>query len=263
MLVFFCGCQQSSLSGKGGVVSLSPSTSEILGLYFTEVKISGRTSACNYPKAVTNAPIVCSVKPDFEGIAQLKPKHILLEKQLFSIKDLNGLKPIAPVFIFDSSCFKNYIYSLEELPSIVGPADKMMPSVPGQSTNLAAYIERLKGLMIPRKSKKGLKVGVILDMGSQSNYFFAGTKSFLGEIIRVLGYETIGPNSMKFESIDIESILNWKLDYAVTTNDSKFLEKDPRLKIKKIIKVEKDLLLRMGGRVDLLIQKLEQSLKEF
>jgi iron complex transport system substrate-binding protein len=100
----------------------------------------------------------------------------------------------------------------------------------------------------------------------------AGTGSFVADIVRKVGGEPVGPSGTLFVKANPETLVTLNPD-VIIVNGSKgdvagavALSKDPRLQSVKAIKngriraIESDVLLRRGGRVDLLISGIMRAL---
>src|SRR5271165_637676 len=71
------------------VISLSPSTSELIGQYGSYNDMVGHSAADNFPTyAAGHGEIVVTTKPLYEKIAALKPDLILYDSALFSDQEI-------------------------------------------------------------------------------------------------------------------------------------------------------------------------------
>lgn len=256
------GCQpKENLGGKDParsykkVISLSPSTSELIGNYALDPTIlKGRTQACNYPPALLNVPVVCSVKPDYEAVARANPDLIVYDATLFNPADIEKLKQAAPnadLLEFKANSVDEYIDSVFRLGAAVE-----------SSSRFSEYVDK-----VYTKSRIGMsetldpkpKMAVLLAEGGE--YMVAGTKSFWGDVITKSGGEAIGPDSSKFETMPIEALVQGNPDIIIVADDGSRVQADPRLKTvsairgKSIEAIPGDVLLRAGMRVDKLIEK--------
>ena len=220
---------------------------------------TGRTSACDWPISVTNTRVVADVKPDYEKIAEVKPDLIMVDKQLYSEADLAKIKTLgAQVFEWDPKSLDEYKKELVNLALLMG----------GEN-NVSSYMDRI-GVAVDaakaRAPQKKSTVSVILPDAS-GKHLWLGTESFQGEEIRAAQLDLIGPKGDKFVSLDAEALLRADPDYILiaSTKPDEFL-KDVRFAQLKAIKDNKafglnpDLVLRRGGRVDILIENLSKKM---
>lgn len=245
-ILFLIGCVKKDFcSDKNNIVSLSPNTSEIIKFFFPQVNLVGRTKSCDYPEFVKKIKVVCNIKPDIELLYALQPKKIFLEQELFQERELSELKKIAPLFLFQSKDLQSYLYSLKTIDTELG-----------ESILLKQYIQKLKKPICLKSYKKFI---FLLDGGPKSNYFIAGKQSFLADILKISGYECIGPDGNNFKPIDFETLIKYSFDGIITGNKSIFIAQDPRLQKKVVIKIPDDLLFRAGARVDKLVDLLQKE----
>lgn len=237
------------------VISLSPSTTEFIGQYALNPTIlKGRTQACNYPPNMLNVPAVCSVKPDYERIASMKPDLIVYDAALFSPSDIDKLKQAAPgatILEFKANSIDEYIDSAYRLGVAVESASRFSEYLD------KVYAKSRVGRSNPPDPKP--KFAVILAGGGE--YMVAGTEGFLADAIRSAGAEPVGPKSTKFETMPVEALIEANPDLIVVADDASPILKDPRLASIRAIKdkavevLKGDVLLRAGVRVDKMIEK--------
>jgi iron complex transport system substrate-binding protein len=239
------------------VVSLSPSTTELIGSYAMDPGVlKGRTQACNYPTTVLNIPVVCSVKPDYERIAGMKPDLIVYDDTLFSQADIEKLKQVSgDVFLFPmkSKTVDEYIDSVYKLGALLESSSRFSEYVD------KVYAKSRVGRSNPPNPQP--KVEVLIG-GGNTEFMAAGTDGFLGDVIRSSGGEPLGPKSVKFETVSIEALVQANPDLILTNEDVNTILKDPRLatvsavKAKAVYAINADILLRAGARVEKLIEKV-------
>lgn len=254
------------------VVSLSPSTSELLGIYLPVGVLIGRTSSCNYPGNVTSAAVVGDVKPNYEKIAALKPDLVFYDASLYNEQEVQKIRSLGvDVFPLDVDSLDRFFLYLDALGSRID-----------QPMKVAEYSDKVfnaRKIAQSAPPNPRPKVAVMLTGGG---YMIGGTKGFLADCIRAAGGEPVGPESNKFEPANLEALISWNPDVIVVgaapenmvTDSSGMTDDDPteadavlkdaRLKpIKAIQKgaiaaINQDVLLRAGSRVDKLISNLYQ-----
>jgi iron complex transport system substrate-binding protein len=277
--LLLAGCQPkiTSVGGKTYsppqyVVSLSPSTTEILATNGNNGQLRGRTQYCNYPSYITTSPeikVYGAVKPDYEKITGDKPSLIVYEKALYSDAEVAKLKSLGiQVFEFHSKTIDEYITQLKEFGDVLGSA-----------LTMSSYVDKINSerrLAITRAPANHPKIAAV--SGSMIN----GTKTFLSEVIRTAGGEPAGPDADRFVQMNPEALIQSNPDIIFLTVDiapfaqdkpkqtkisleavNKFLA-DARYKGIKAVKtravfpVDADVMLRQGTRVDALIAGVSQ-----
>lgn len=272
LLFLALGCQQGDGNGPlkirkvtyRSIVSLSPSTSEILGQPFG-VTLAGRSAADNYPENVMlNVPVVGGVKPDCERLTQMHPDLIVYDRSLYNEEDERKLKQTgASVYAMDAHTLADFRMQLFELASLIG-----------QETRAQDYMGRIKEELNNAKATPPSptpKVAVLIPGTSGSN-MIAGTESFDADVVRSVGGEPVGPKGTKFVNVNPEALIALDPDKIIVsgkaTDHAGFdaFIKDPRFQVLKAVKsgnvtvIDSDVLLREGSRVDLLVKAIYRAI---
>ena len=261
------------------VLSLSPSTTEILGT-FAPAKLRGRTEACNWPLGIPpGVPVVAGVKPYLERIAALKPPAdmALYDASLFRKEELSKLEQLKiKLYGFSADTIDGFVKELSALSAMLG-----------FETQASEYVDKIiaaRSAALASAPKPPLKVAII-NFG-----YIAGKNSFYADVIRAAGGEPVGPDSNKFEKLNAEALVAMNPQVIVDVNDEAFAEfekiatsdsertkrqqkaiinvvrpdllNDPRFKTLDAIKNRRiasgrpDIVLRRGSRVDIFIADL-------
>jgi iron complex transport system substrate-binding protein len=277
--LLLAGCQPEvvALGGKeysppAYVVSLSPSTTEVVASNGNTGQLRGRTKYCNYPPYLSKLPEVRTygaVKPDYEKLAGDKPNLIVYEKSLYSDAEIAKIKSLGiPVFEFHSNTLDEFILQLKELGDTLN-----------SPLNMSQYIDRINAerrLAASKAPKIAPKVAAL--SGSMMN----GTKTFVADVIRVSGGEPVGPDVNRFVELNPEALIQADPDIILLSVDIAALSEnrdkqsqvataavekfraDPRFKGLKAVKdntvfpVDGDVMLRQGARVEYLITAISQ-----
>ncbi len=270
--VFLMGCQSPSTSRLKSsekifpikIVSLSPSTTEILALYSGPKFLKGRTQSCNYPEWVKNIPVVAFIKPNYEKLAEIAPTHILYDAHLYSPYDIQRLHTIGakliPVHPLNLEDFFLLLKKIQiELPQVFsaeGYIHKMQSSLDDDSDP-------------PHTHSPLIKVALLYEDGLYREYYMAGTQTFQADLLKKLGCKVVGPHSCRFKKISMESLISLNPDLIFTVKEPSAIIQDPCLKSihavqqKQVYQVSPDLLHRVGGRVDQLIALFKHSLNRY
>jgi len=274
--LFGCNHDQGQIVGgfahppmRKAVISLAPSTTELVASYAGSTVLVGRTQSCDYPKTVLQVPVVADVKPNYEAIAAAKPGTIVYDPALYSAADIQTLKDkeakdIAYIEI-KGDTIDQFVDSLYAL-------GKALHS----ESAVSDYVDLILGA---RSSAAGdplpssVKVAIVLP-GSAGAYMMAGLSSFQADCLKAAGATPIGPDGNLFVSVSPEKIVEMNPDMIVLASSKDAAPKaveamlaDPRLKPvkaiqgKKIIVMDEEVVERRGGRVDKLIDAMHRRLK--
>lgn len=259
--LLLAGCQETvPIGGKPRtkryqkVISLSPSTTEIIGINFGPPIFAGRTEACNYP-TVAKVPIVAGVKPNYEMIAKIKPDLVVYDKSLYSEADIAKIKQISGADIFELSADTidqqlDFMYRL-------GSSTGTEVGISEYADKVLAARDRARGVAPSPKPRVAV---LMADAGSE--YMGAGTGSFQADVVNASGGDPIGPEGNRFVPVNVEMLVSLNPDVIIVSGDPEVVLKDQRLastnaiKNKRVARVNPDVLLRAGYRVDQLIRSL-------
>jgi iron complex transport system substrate-binding protein len=237
------------------IVSLSPSTTELVALLNQESRLMGRTASCNRPDTVRDRLIVANPTPNIELILSLQPDLVVADGHLFkeespSIKKLmeNGVT-VELLSINGLEDWKNEVMRLGNLFMEQSKASK--------------EIDRLNAEL----GKPGLspKPKVLVVTGGAQPYI-AGTRSFQADVVKHAGGEPIGPDADEFVSTNLEQVAAWNPDIVFVTEDPSVYAANPIWsatqagKTRGIININADFLLRPGARVTDLIGAMRNEM---
>lgn len=261
------GCQpQERVGGKpnpvkiNSFVSLSPSATEVVpGILFSPL-LKGRTESCDYPAYVTRAPVVMKgVKPNYDMIASIKPDLVLYDPSLFSEEDIAKLEQMKlRTMPIGGDTLEDYYKSLYRVAALLN----------GEIV-IQEYIDKIRaarGVALASATEPKQKVAIMIS-GDRGDHMIAGTKSFVADAVRAAGGDVVGPDSNKFETLSVESLLGWAPNVVFVSGKAESILDDPRLKSlpavqkKTVASVNSSVLLRRGGRVDKLIESLGRFLR--
>ncbi len=278
LLVFGCDAPPVTQGGKmratplKAVVSLSPSTTELVGSFNYSGVLKGRTAADDFPVIAKSIPIVASVKPDYEKIAQIKPDLVVYDADLYNEQDVEKIKGMGfKTFVIDAKTVEAFVEQLY----LLGAEIESETSANTYADKVLAARNSALGDAIEPKPK----VAVVL-AGDGAEHYIAGTQGFLADVVKSAGGEPVGPASDKFvalspeafiannpdmivvafprvENKDDESRANALKRVNIILNDKRFANVSAVQK-KRIVPIDEDVLTRRGYRVDKLIDELHK-----
>ena len=268
LVVAGCSAKAQQIGGvprsgeKPRIVSLSPSTSEIVATSFDSGMLVGRTASDDYPPNLTSIPIVASVKPDFEKIKGTGANTVVYDADLYSADDVKRIEGMgAKAFSFKDHTVKGFEREVYELSAILG-----------SETNASGYVDRIERERASAEGERPAQtpnVAVVLGGGD----YVAGTESFLADVVRIGGGKLVGPASGKFEAMSPEALVAARPDLIVLATSKASGAKDvaalsanpafassPAVRDKRIVPLDSNVVVRRGGRVDKLIQSVHKAI---
>jgi ABC-type Fe3+-hydroxamate transport system substrate-binding protein len=264
------GCVQSETAIVGGkvreknytsVVSLSPSTTELYSRVGLIKYFKGWTSSDNYPLGWSRSVdvVVDGTTPDFEKIVNYNVDLVLYDVDLYGddvVQKLNDIGcELMPMEIRTIDQLEVFLYKLA--------------AKTGGESDASAYIDEIYAAREKSLSSMGdlefPTVAVLIgDPGAQ--YMAVGTGSFLAEVVGASGGKLVGPDSVRFETVSYEQLINLNPEVIITTMgtgerilaDEKLAPIEAQIE-RRVYDVDGDVLLRTGSRVHTLIEGLNQA----
>lgn len=241
------------------MVSLAPSTTEIVELTQTNMRLVGKTDMDKSPMTRMVPVVVHNTKPDYEAILKANPGIILYDSSLYSDLDTERLKSSGAELIdFNASNFKEFEDSIWKLTSRIG----------GEAW-VSEYIDRIYVAREKYSPALESNVKVMAVMGGSGEYMAAGTKGLLADIMGFSGGVPVGPDSGKFETIGAEQIVALAPEIIFSPGQAAQIMKDPRLqsvpavKGRRVYDVNENYLLRYGQRIHDLIGAMGDQITRY
>jgi iron complex transport system substrate-binding protein len=275
LVLVLAGCQRNVTVGGVprekefiNIISLSPSATEIALNNGLTQKLKGRTQSCDFPMTASRVPVIASLKPDYERIAEITPDLVIFDSQLYGPDELKKIEGIgATTFAFKANTLDEFITELFTFGALTGV-----------ETSISSYVDRImqqKSTSLGDPINPKPKVAVMLP-GVGFEHMIAGTDGFVADIVRTSGGEPVGPKSDKFERLNAESLVSQNPDIIVlglpeddlaeADKMARAVLNDPRLasiaaiRGKRITPLNTDIVVRRGGRVDRFIENLHKKL---
>jgi iron complex transport system substrate-binding protein len=254
------------------IVSLSPSTTEVLALNGGSNWMMGRTESCNFPPFVVKLPVVMSgTKPDYEKIAKL-------------LESPDGKKREVDLFVYDPSLFnetdvaamaqnsrlKPFALDGDTVDAYIGKLRELSALYTGE-TFMSAYIDKIvaarNGSQADPVTPKPT-VALILP-GEGSEHMIACKDSFFADELRAATGEPVGPPGKNFVVLNPESLIQINPDIIITAGDSAPFVDDSRfqnlsaVKNNRVAGAAQDAMVRRGSRVPEVINQIHNTMAEF
>lgn len=235
------------------IISLSPTTTEILGSLLLDNVLVGKTSSCNYPPGIAGAIVVQGTKPNYEMIVNLKPDLIIYDAKLYAAADIDKLK------VTGARLYRMDVNSLNDLQEFL----LKFGSETGEATMASKTADEIYAAAeAARAAATGPKVRVAVVTGGGSSLYAAGKGSFLADVVKACGGEIVGPDGQKFAQVPVEQFIKEDPEMILTADAPGQLFADPRLSTvtavrkKRVFSVKPDILLRTTARIKGLIANL-------
>jgi len=252
-------------------ISLSPSTTEILGTNGVYGTLKGRTASCDYPPSVKSLEIYAYTKPDYEKLRAAQPDLVAYDASLYSPAEIAKLKETVGA----DKLFEFHAQTIDEFETELRDLGRIITS----PMSISTYIDKINMERATARSKPPAKPPKV---AAFSGTLINGTKGFLADVIRASGGEPVGPDVNRFVANNPETLIQMNPDIILLGVDfNQFGPKkeqrmaagqkaidgftaDPRFKAikavasKDVYPVDASVLLRQGGRVDQLINALSK-----
>lgn len=249
------------------IISLAPSTTEILFALGLDRQILGVSSFCNYPaQANSKEKVGTFSQPNIEKIISLKPDIIFCTglEQALTIEELKRLK--LKVFVSDPATIAELFKSIKDIAKITAKEKEADALIKGMKLKIEEVVSKVKS--IPREKKQKVFIEIWDDP-----LMTAGKGSFIDELISLAGGQNLAfDTSRPYSYFSPEQAIKRNPDCIILTYMSQKKTTDSvkqRLGWQNIAAVRNsriyndipsDLLLRPGPRVADGLQELHKKL---
>lgn len=249
------------------IVSLTPSTTEILFALGVEDRVVGVTDACDYPPEANSKSHVCSwFDPDMDRITDLKPDIVIgletAHHRLGPILKKNTIRLVLlnPVTVADA------LVDMISLGTLLGIPEASESLVEGLKHRMEKLAEQVKQI----QPEERLTVSRVLDINGE-NLIVAGPKSFQYDVIKKAGGINVTTAiNEAYPTVSFQSFKTWDPDmiFLCGTDHSYIsrLEADPLWQLltavrnRKIHLFDCGLTCRTGPRIVDMAELLFQTL---
>lgn len=248
------GTQITLTKEPNRIVSLAPSTTEILGALGVTDKIVGRTKYCNYPETVETVESVGGTSdPNIETIVALTPDLVVASTHV-SDEVINKLREVnIPVaFLNEQENFEGTYSAIENIGLLVGHSNEAKAVVEEMKQKIDTTIQKVAAL-----GEEALRPRVYYAVWYGDSDSTAGGDTFIGEMIELAGGDNIAKD-IEGWSISKEKIVEGDPDMIIVPSGNGLKEalmttdfyKDLRaVKEGHIYEVDQDMISRQGPRI--------------
>jgi len=189
------------------IVSLAPSTTEILFALGAGEKVVGVTDYDDYPEEVKKLPKVGGFKgPNMEAIAAQNP-DIVFASSLSGKSSMEALENLGiPVVVLEAKGIQEIYKSIEILGRITGTAAEGEKLFNEMKSKLDTIKEKVSGLSKP-------KVFYIVDLNGN---YTAGKGTFIDELINLAGGLNVAGEAEGWVQYSVEKIVEQNPDIIIT-----------------------------------------------
>lgn len=236
------------------IVSLAPSTTEILYFLGVEGNIVGRTDYCTYPETINDvASVGGTSNPNIEAIVALQPDLVVAsthvsEEVIGKLREVN----IPVAFLNEQESFEGTYSAIKNIGELVGETENAEKVVEEMKAKIDGTIEKIKAVSEGKEKPK-----VYYTIGFGESDFTAGGDTFIGEIINLAGGINIAQDVSGW-SISKEQIAEADPDLIIMPSGRNMVEdikqadfyKDLRaVKEGKLYEISEDMISRQGPRL--------------
>jgi iron complex transport system substrate-binding protein len=186
------------------IVTLGPSVTETVVALGAADRLVGRSKFCTYPPEIQKVPDMGGITdPSLELLLATQPELVIslgfLPERTAQTLEQSGI----PVALFDFSTWPQVIESIESINTLLQAQEP--PST--LRTTLACLLPEMGQRVFESRGERKLKTLVTLD---PDHIYSAGGKSYLGEILRVLGTENAADQATSdWPELSRESVLQF------------------------------------------------------
>lgn len=195
------------------IVSMAPSTTEILFALGLGDKVVGVTRYCDYPEAAKNiAKIGGYVDPSYEAIVAFKPDMvILLTSHRDAERELAKLK--IPTLTIPHETVSGIHEAIREIGDACGVVDKAAAILDSLEKQTGIVREAVKDRPKPRVL---VCIGRDTESGQLAGMYFAGRNGFYDEIIEMAGGENAYQDTaVAYPQLSAEGVIQLNPDVIV------------------------------------------------
>ncbi|OHD55525.1 MAG: hypothetical protein A2Y33_00780 [Spirochaetes bacterium GWF1_51_8] len=231
------------------IVSLAPSLTEMLSYIGEGDRLAGVTTFCDYPPEVTNLPKVGGLSDfDIESVVSLKPDLVLAAwsgnpKDKVERLESLGIK----VMVFSENTAADILSNISILAGVFGKDPTL-------------YLDPLKARFAGVVQNDIPPTALVVI--SIKPIFSVSTQTFIGDILRLAGYENSVKSPVAYPMLSDELLASLDPDYIFAADDFKgeqayFDTLIHSLKLKsKVYYIDTDILSRPGPRIADILETL-------
>lgn len=220
-MLFVSACQNTetqqqakqSVPNYQRIISLSPSTTEILFALGLSDKVIGVTRYCNYPPEARDKEKVGGyLDPNYEAIALLKPDVVIILPEHENVKEYLDQLSIHH-FTVNNKTIADILLSIQKIGNLTNTGAKADSLVNSIQNEIDAISIKTKNLLKP---KVMICIGRHSEADNIEDAYFAGRKTFYDQLIETAGgVNAIDKPDIAYPMISAEGIIACNPDIIV------------------------------------------------
>lgn len=257
----FSGASVTITKKPERIISVVPSTTEILYALGLGDKLVGVSDFDDYPEDVKSKPKVGGFSnPNLEKIISLKPDVIFVGTP-FGKENAEKLKSMGiTVILAEAKSFDQIYDSIDLIGKVTGTEEKARELI----ESMKAKIEEIRNKV---KDKEKPRVYFVVSLG-KSNWT-AGKGTFIDEVINLAGGENVAADVDGWAEYSIEKIVEKNPQIIITTNHGASIEdikkaegykKTDAVKNNRVFMVDENTVVRPSNRIVLGIEEVAKVL---
>jgi iron complex transport system substrate-binding protein len=234
------------------IVSLAPSTTEILFAIGAGERVVGVTSYCDFPpEAREKAPVGDTLKPNVETIVALRADLVIISTASQVEASFRKLEELGiPVFVTNPRNIDGVVASIDKLGELIGSQDR--------ARRLSEEL-RSKILAVEDRVADAHRPSVLVILGTEP-LITVGARSFINDLINRAGASSISAEEdADYPQYSIETVIAKQPEIILLQTGGNELtarlQQTPAARTNRVYHIDDDLLLRPGPRI---IDGLEQ-----
>jgi len=195
----------ASDDGPRRIISMTPSTTEVIFALGLGDRLVGRSRFCDYPPEALDVPEVGGfLDPNYEAIAALKPDRVLLipshDEHRQRLEQLG-----IPSTVISQTSLEDILASIRTIGEMCNASDRADALIASIETRIASVRERVEDRSRPR-----VLLSVGRDVGAQQieQVYAVGRGTFLDDLLDIAGAENIATEgAAEYPSFTAEAII--------------------------------------------------------
>ncbi len=214
------------------IISLAPSTTEILFALSLGDKVIGVSEFCNYPaQAKTKLKLGGLLNPNYEAIVAAKPDLVIVFEEMLKPEDkfaALGIKTLA----VKHSTIDDILDSIVLIGQNCGKAERAKTMVSELETKIQTIKNRCTNQLHP---KVLISVGHNLSQNpnkAPNNIYIAGNEGFYSEMIKIADGQNAYTGNIAFPAVGYESVISMNPEIIIDIVSVEQNHLDPEIIIK-------------------------------
>lgn len=241
-------------------ISLAPSVTETIFAAGAGDRLVGVTTYCNYPEAAKSVEKVGDTQtPNIERIIALKPQVVFVStaSQLEAFAETLERQNVS-VYVTNAADLRGVLRNIRAFGTIFGTEQIAEAAATDIERRTVAVEGRIRGALRPR----------VFVQISEEPLFTVGSGSFLTEIVRIAGGESVTKDvATAYPKLSKETAFAMRPDVILLSDsdDNKrpnpVFASSPAVRTGRVYRINADIISRPGPRLIEALEQIERSLR--